>query len=170
MSSRSPETTRSPIALVAWSLTPGGRARIAHLVALEKAEVRLSAVCSPDQLPGAMAAVDRVTPEMGRIGALQKVYDLVCAGGSFTEDGVLDGPLRGMFQRAIEAVQPLFAAFERLSTAALDSPLAGLLDLLDPDDDALPFDLNPDDCWRCDAAVSTTELGLCAECLATLVE
>ncbi len=34
--------------------------------------------------------------------------------------------------------------------------------------DARPIDSRPDDCWRCDAALSTDDLGLCARCRAAL--
>lgn len=30
--------------------------------------------------------------------------------------------------------------------------------------DSLPIDMCPDDCWRCDAAPSDDELGLCVTC------
>ncbi len=30
--------------------------------------------------------------------------------------------------------------------------------------DARPIDARPDDCWRCDAAVSADDLGLCLSC------
>ena len=30
--------------------------------------------------------------------------------------------------------------------------------------DARPIDARPDDCWRCDAAASADELGLCPTC------
>lgn len=30
--------------------------------------------------------------------------------------------------------------------------------------DGAPFDLSPDDCWRCDAAPSVDALGLCDDC------
>ncbi len=34
--------------------------------------------------------------------------------------------------------------------------------------DAQPIDPRPDDCWRCDAVVSTDDLGLCPPCRAAL--
>ncbi len=34
--------------------------------------------------------------------------------------------------------------------------------------DARPIDPRPDDCWRCDAASSADELGLCPACLQAL--
>jgi F0F1-type ATP synthase gamma subunit len=72
-------------------------------------------------------------------------------------------------QQLSDAMKPVAAAFQRVAGALRASFGGDWIERVNEivasaSEDAQPFDDNPEDCWRCDAVASTTDVGLCDSC------